>query len=185
MYRKFIKILIFAIAIAFVVWSFKSCMLVDGYTKFPIEGFEEFYDLESPEVREKYINSGQLDFSKKEDVYFLPFIKEGIEEECIILLNLYSEDTDNKVTLDKISLVDSNGDVIALNEEYGEAEVLSEWSSSMSVVDTFQKSEDWFYSGNNLTLHIEATITNGNKSTKAEFSYNASIVKYRGPAWQV
>mgnify|MGYP006974354597 CR=1 FL=1 len=99
-----LKILIFSIVIALVVWSFKSCMLADGYTKFPIEGFEKFYDLESPEAQERYINSGKLDFSKKEDVVFLPFIKEGSETECTILLNLYSKDTNTKVTLDKVSI---------------------------------------------------------------------------------
>lgn len=159
--------------------------MVDGYKQFDIEGFEKFFDIKSLEEQEEYINSGKLDIYKSEGILFLPFIKEISDTECAILVFPYFKNTNNKIRLDEVSLTTPEGDVISIIKEYGEIKALSKWNDSMVIVNTFNKSEEWFYNGNNLTLNINASISSGNECVAIGISYNVTIRGYKGTTLQV
>lgn len=182
---KVSKILIFCITITLMLGNVGCAKMVDGYKKFVIEGFEEFFEYQSLEEQEKQINSGELDFCKREEVLFIPFIKEISDTECAILIFPYSKHVNNKISLDEVSLTTSEGDVICQTKECGEIEVLSKWNDSMVLVDTFNKSEEWFYNGNKLTLNINVSIKSDNECRATEISYNVTIKGYKGTTLQV
>lgn len=179
------KILVLCIAIILMLGNSGCGRMAEGYKQFNIEGFEAFFDMKSLEEQEKYIDSGNLDFYKREDVLFIAFIKEISDTECAILLFPYSKNIYNKIRLDEVSLTTSEGDVLSFTEEYGEIEALSKWNDSMVLVNTFNKSEEWFYNGNNLTLNINASIGSGDECIATEISYNVTIKGYKGTTFQV
>lgn len=55
----------------------------------------------------------------------------------------------------------------------------------MVLVDTFNKSEEWFYNGNKLTLNINVSIKSDNECRATEISYNVTIKGYKGTTLQV
>ena len=183
--RKVSKILIFGIIITLMLGIVGCTKMVDGYKKFIIEGFEEFFEYQSLEEQEKQINSGELDFCKREEVLFIPFIKEISDTECAILIFPYSKNINKKISLDEVSLATCGGDDICHTKEYGEIEVFSKWNDSMVLVDTFNKSEEWFYNGNKLTLNIRVSIKSENKCNVTEISYKVTIKGYKGTTLQV
>lgn len=185
MKRKTSKTLVFCIIIALILGNVGCARMVEGYKKFNIEGFEEFFDIKSLEEQEQYIDSGKLDFYKREDVLFIPFIKEISDTECVILLFPYSKNVYDKISLDEVSLTTSEGDILSCTKEYGEIETLSKWNDSMMIVNTFNKSEEWFYNGNDLTLNIGVSISSGDECVATEISYNVTIKGYKGTALQV
>lgn len=185
MHGKMSKIFIFFMIITLMLEIVGCAKMVEGYKKFNIEGFEEFFDIKSLEEQEEYINSGKLDSYKREEVLFLPIIKEISDTECVILVFPYSKNVNTNVSLDEVSLTTSEGDVISFTEKYGEIEVLSNWNDSMVLVNTFNKSEEWFYNGNNLTLNINASIRTENECIETEISYHVTIKGYKGTTLQV
>ena len=185
MHGRISKILIICIIIISMLGNVGCAKMVEGYKQFNIKGFEEFFDIESLEEQEEYISSGKLDFYKKEEVLFLPFIKEISDTECAILVFPYSKNSNNKISLDEVSLTTSEGEVLSFTEKYGEIDTLSKWNDSMVLVNTFNKSEEWFYNGNNLTLNIKASIRNGSECVATEISYNVIIKGYKGTTLQV
>ena len=159
--------------------------LTEGYKKFNIKGFEDFFSISSVQEKEEYLDSGLLDFSKKNDIFLVPFLKESSHEECVLLLTAYSKNAKNKISLDKVTISTKDDIEISCIEEFGELEVLSDWSETMTLIASFKKSEEWFYDENELIVNIDATISNEESSTKAHFIYNVSIVGYKGPEFQV
>ena len=75
--------------------------------------------------------------------------------------------------------------MISFTEGYGEIEVLSKWDDSMILVSTFNKSDEWFYNGNNLKLTINASINSENELVETEINYDITIVGYKGTWLQV
>ena len=55
----------------------------------------------------------------------------------------------------------------------------------MMVINEFNKSEEWFYGGNNLMLRIKASINKKNQWIPVDISYDVTLTQYRGPSWQV
>lgn len=55
----------------------------------------------------------------------------------------------------------------------------------MLIINTFIKSEEWFYSGNNLTLNIKAGIRTGDACVTTEISYDVTMKGYKGTTFQV
>ncbi len=179
-----IKILILGIIIILFFRSAGCFKLVDGPMKFHIEGLEEFFELDSSEESDEYIKEGRLDAYKREGILLIPFIKEH-GDGCIILLQPYSTDSDYTISIEEISLTTSEGDIISYIEEYGDVVTLSKWSDSMILVNEFNKSEEWFYSGNDLVLYISASVKKGEQRIPIEITYNVTTMLYRGPVWQV
>lgn len=185
MHRKKNKIFILSIVIILALGNVGCVKMVEGYKKFNIQGFEEFFDIESLENQENYINSGKLDFCARREVLFIPFIKEISDTECAVLVFPYSKKNNSKLILNKVSLTTVEGDVISFTEGYGEIEVLSKWDDSMILVSTFNKSDEWFYNGNNLKLTINASINSENELVETEINYDITIVGYKGTWLQV
>lgn len=175
------KVLIFSLILTMVLGNIGCTTLGEGYTKFNIEGFEEFFNIKSNEAKEDYIDSGQLDAFERENVIFIPFIKEISYTECGILLFAYSENSQQKICLDEVTFSMSDGSIISSIDEYGEIEASSKWDSSMLLVSKVPKSEEWFYLGNNLALHIVASIHNGEEWVPTELTYKVFITEYKGP----
>ncbi len=182
--KKKIKILFLGIVIILVLGNASCFKLVDGPMIFHIEGFEEFFEIVSSEEIDAYINAGKLDDYKREEILLIPFIKES-GDECVILLQPYSKIANYTINIAQISLTTSEGDIISYIEEYGDVETLSKWKDSMLIVSRFNKSEEWFYNGNNLILHIKASVKKGNQWIPVDISYNMTLIRYKGPAWQV
>lgn len=182
--KKKIKILFLGIVIILVFRNASCFKLVDGPMKFHIEGFEEFFDLESPNERDEYINEGKLDAYKREGIILIPFIKESVDG-CVILLQPYSTDSDYTIEIGEVLLTSVDGKVISYKEDYGNVVTVSKWKSQMMVVNEFKTSEEWFYNGNNLILHIKASVKKGNQWIPVDISYNMTLIRYKGPAWQV
>lgn len=183
MKKSKISILVFV-----VIWLLgnSGCVkMVDSYKKFNIEGFEEFFDINSSEEQQRYINSGKLDSYKREEILFIPFIKESNDTECVILILPYSQKANNRVKLEEVTLMTAEGDIICFTEEYGEIEVFSEWSDTMVLIDEFEKSEKWFYDEKELVLNIKANIINEKNCIPTEIFYNVTIRGYRGTTLQV
>lgn len=159
--------------------------MVEGYKKFHIQQFEEFFNLKSLEKQEEYIASGKLDLYEREEVLFIPFIKEVSETECALLLFVYSQNINNKVILNEVSLVTDKEDVISFTQGFEDIEVLSKWNDSMTLINVFKKSDEWFYNGNDLILNIDASIIKENSLVETYITYDVVIEGYKGTSVQV
>ncbi len=178
------KINLFVLLVCILVLP-AGCFMVDGPKKFHFDAFREFFELETVEERDEYLESGQLDTFKSNDVLIIPFIKECNHEECIFLLTAYSKEEQKEVLIQKATLATTDGDVIFQTDEPKELSVLLQWESQMTPIHTFEKEDEWFYHGNNLVLTIQAVITTDGVSNSVECSYPLTIIGYKGPSWQV
>ena len=179
-----IKILFLALIIIVFFKNAGCFKLVDGYKKFHIKGFEEFDEITSEEEADEYIKEGRLDAYKREEILLIPFIKES-GDGCVILLQPYSTDSNYIIKIGEVLLTSSDGETISYTEEYGDVATVSKWKSQMMVINEFNKSEEWFYGGNNLMLRIKASINKKNQWIPVDISYDVTLTQYRGPSWQV
>ena len=97
----------------------------------------------------------------------------------------YSKNVDKVISIREILLTTADGKTICRIEEYGETEVISQWGGSAFLVGMVMKSEEWFYSGNELTLHIKASVKDGEEWIPIETSYEVVLRGTKMPALQV
>jgi hypothetical protein len=97
----------------------------------------------------------------------------------------FSKSINSKIILDEVILITSEGEMVSCTEEYGEIVISSKWNDSMILVDTFNKSEKWFYDGKKLLLNITIRMKNGDEWIETELSYNVTIKGYKGTRFQV
>ena len=185
MHRLNNKWIVGIIVIILILVDVGCVAMVEGYKEFHIREFEDFFNTKTLEEKKEYIDSGKLDICNKEEILLIPFVKEVSETECAILLSPYSQNVNSKVILNEVSLTTAEGEVISFTKDFGEIEVLSQWKESMTIVNVFNKSDSWFYNGNNLKLIINMTIQKEDDIVETEVTYDITIEGYRGTSIQV
>lgn len=152
--------------------------MVDSYMIFSITQFDEFLSASDGEKGD-YLAKGKLDFAKTGDVFFVPFIKETTHEECTIFVYAYWCDSPKEINITDISLVSQN-DVTIFNGDSAVADIELMWqedalSEGVIQIGSFPKNENWFSSGNNLSLSFSVSVATEDGTESNNYAYEVTL----------
>ena len=181
-----IKKLILISLILIIGINLSSCFQnVEGYTKFSILEYNDFFKIETNEEKKMYLENEDLQNFAVNGVALVPFIKEISDSECALLMNAYTSKMLDSVSLERVVIVLSDDTEVFVTNEPVVLECINDWTDKMNLIGKFLKDDSWFYDGNRLTLKVLVHVKENDKSWTEEIVFNILLETYSGPAWQV